>query len=78
MQPLRDATRLRKLRVLVGLSLADLARRTAIGAGRLAQAERGSDVLRPIEQRRVAEALGAPSVPWLFYDASVTSTEEHR
>ncbi len=71
MLPLRDATRLRKLRLLVGLSLDDLARRSAISRGRLAEAERGHDVLRPVEQRRVAEALGAPSVSWLFYAATL-------
>ncbi|MBI3767815.1 MAG: helix-turn-helix transcriptional regulator [Deltaproteobacteria bacterium] len=77
MQPLRDATRLRKLRLLVGLSLADLARRTAIGAQRLARAERGDDVLRPVEKARVVQALGAPDVGWLFY-AETCSSDENR
>lgn len=67
MVPLSRTTRLRRLRLTVGLTQRDLAEILGIGVSRLAAAERGRDVLRPAEQRRLAEVLGAPSVAWLLY-----------
>ena len=59
MQPLAQASSLRRTRLNLGRTLQELALATGISASKLSAAERGLARLTPAEERVVAQALNA-------------------